>query len=86
MDDDTRKQFWVALRAFVKDKWGSPDDGGRIVRIHEVAEVGREFGLDEREAWRQFKELEGHLWGGHYPPESHSHERGYTAVRLHWVS
>jgi hypothetical protein len=85
VDDDTRKQFMVGLREFLRDKWRSPSAGGQIVRINEVGEMGRDCGLDEREAWRQFKETEGLLWEGQYLPESRSEERGYTAVRLSLV-
>jgi hypothetical protein len=53
-----------------------------IVRRHELGEIALTVGLDGRRAWHLFEASEGHLWRGHYMPESRSEEGGYTAARL----
>jgi hypothetical protein len=83
MESNHGKQYILHLRKFLQDKMHDPDVSGEIiVRRHEVEEVASGVGMDESEGWRRFRELNGHAWDGLYMVESHSEERGFTAVRL----
>jgi hypothetical protein len=87
---DKENEYLSRMRQFLQEKLESPEAelaGGSpgfapVVRRHELEEIAVTVGLDRRRAWHLFQASEGHVWRGHYMPESRSEERGYTAVRL----
>ena len=92
VERDKDNEYLSRMRRFLQEKLESPEAepaGGSpsfaIVRRHELEEVAVTVGLDGRRAWHLFEASEGHVWRGHYIPESRSEARGYTAVRLEWV-
>ena len=87
MERDKENEYLSRMRQFLQEKLESPEAelaGGSpaIVRRHELEEIAVTVGLDRRRAWHLFQASEGHVWRGHYVPESRSEERGYTAVWL----
>jgi hypothetical protein len=82
---DKENEYVSRMRQFLQEKLESEGPGEATVRRHELEAIAATFGLDGRRAWHLFEVSEGHVWRGHYIPESRSEERGYTAVRLEWV-
>ena len=87
MERDKETEYMNRMRQFLQEKLESPDVAGgspsfAIVRRHELEEIAVTVGLDRRRAWHLFEASEGHVWRGHYLPESRSEESGYTAARL----
>ncbi len=84
VESNTSKEFVGRLVEFLRQKRHDPDPGGEVlVRRHEVEEVARGAGLDEKEGWHRFLALNGTAWLG--KTVVRSEERGYTAVQLAWV-
>ena len=89
MERDKENEYLSRMRQFLQEKLESPEAelaGGSpsfaIVRRHELEEIAVTVGLDRRRAWHLFEASEGHVWRGHYLPESRSEESGFTAARL----
>jgi hypothetical protein len=84
VERDKENEYLSRMRRFLQEKLESPDvdKGDAVVRRHELEEIAVTVGLDRRRAWHLFQASEGHVWRGHYMPESRSEERGYTAARL----
>ena len=85
MERDKETEYENRMRQFLQEKLESEGSGDAVVRRHELEEIALTFGLDGRRAWHLFEASEGHVWRGHYMPESRSEEGGYTAARLEWV-
>ena len=85
MERDKENEYLSRMRQFLQEKLDSPDVAGgspAVVRRHELEEIAVTVGLDGQRAWHLFQASEGHVWRGHYIPESRSEELGYTAARL----
>jgi hypothetical protein len=89
VERDKENGYLSRMRQFLQEKLDSPEaelSGGSpsfaIVRRHELEEIADDVGLDGQRAWHLFEASEGHVWRGHYVPESRSEELGYTAARL----
>jgi hypothetical protein len=91
VERDKDNEYLSRMRQFLQEKLESPEaepapPGGSpsfaIVRRHELDEIAVAVGLDGQRAWHLFEASEGHVWRGHYIPESRSEERGYTAAWL----
>ena len=87
MERDKENEYLSRMRQFLQEKLESPEAelaGGStaVVRRHELEGIAVTVGLDRQRAWHLFQASEGHVWRGHYIPESRSEERGYTAARL----
>jgi hypothetical protein len=87
VERDKENEYLSRMRQFLQEKLDSPDVAGgspsfAIVRRHELEEIAVTVGLDRQRAWHLFQASEGHVWRGHYIPESRSEELGYTAARL----
>ncbi len=85
MERDKENEYLSRMRQFLQEKLDSRDVAGgspAVVRRHELEEIAVTVGLDRRRAWHLFGASEGHVWRGHYIPESRSEELGYTAARL----
>jgi hypothetical protein len=88
VERDKENEYLSRMRQFLQEKLDSPDVAGSspaVVRRHELEEIAVAVGLDGKRAWHLFEASEGHVWRGHYMPESRSEEGGYTAARLEWV-
>ncbi len=94
MARDKEDEYLSRMRQFLQERLESPEaepapPGGSpsfaIVRRHEREEIAATVGLDGRRAWHLFEASEGHVWRGHYAPESRSEEGGYTAAGLEWL-
>jgi hypothetical protein len=79
---DKENEYLSRMRQFLQEKLESEGPGEAIVRRHELEGIAVTVGLDRQRAWHLFEAFEGHVWRGHYIPESRSEERGYTAARL----
>ena len=87
MERDKETEYLNRMRQFLQEKLESQEvaEGSpAVVRRHELEEIAVAVGLDGRRAWHLFEASEGHVWRGHYIPESRSEARGHTAVRLEW--
>ncbi len=87
MERGKENEYLSRMRQFLQEKLESPEAelaGGStaLVRRHELEGIAVTVGLDRQRAWHLFQASEGHVWRGHYIPESRSEERGYTAARL----
>jgi hypothetical protein len=85
VERDKETEYLNRMRQFLQEKLESEGPGDAVVRRHELEEIAVAVGLDGQRAWHLFEASEGHVWRGHYIPESRSEARGYTAVRLEWV-
>jgi hypothetical protein len=85
VERDKENEYLSRMRQFLQEKLDSRDVAGgspAVVRRHELEEIAVTVGLDRQRAWHLFQASEGHVWRGHYIPESRSEELGYTAARL----
>jgi hypothetical protein len=87
VERDKENEYLSRMRQFLQEKSDSRDVAGgspsfAMVRRHELEEIAVTVGLDRQRAWHLFQASEGHVWRGHYIPESRSEELGYTAARL----
>jgi hypothetical protein len=82
VERDKDNEYLSRMREFLQEKLESEGPGDAVVRRHELEEIAVTLGLDRKRAWHLFEASEGHVWRGHYIPESRSEERGYTAARL----
>jgi hypothetical protein len=83
VERDKETEYLSRMRQFLQEKLESQEGAGdAVVRRHELEEIAVAVGLDGQRAWHLFEASEGHVWRGHYVPESRSEERGYTAARL----
>jgi hypothetical protein len=78
VERDKENEYLSRMRQFLQEKLDSP----AVVRRHELEEIAVTVGLDRQRVWHLFQASEGHVWRGHYIPESRSEELGYTAARL----
>ena len=82
VERDKETEYLNRMRQFLQEKLESEGPGDAVVRRHELEEIAVTVGLDGQRAWHLFEASEGHVWRGHYVPESRSEESGYTAARL----
>jgi hypothetical protein len=81
VDRDKEKEYLSRMQRFLLERWKSRGVGGDV-RRHELEAIADEVGLGRQRSWDLFRASEGVVWQGQYMPESHSEERGYTALRL----